>query len=193
MEQHYAWALRLHEHTCEQEKVAAWIEPFLRGTLPMPVEMAVKEAIAQGLLDGKQVEADCRTALAVLVHPMQRSRLLRMIGDLGLVQLVPEIEPLLHAQAADERAAAIRTLARLRVEQAAELIHPLLQDVVYDVRKAAQTAVRNLSDTSPRQQRPIPIRLADGTRSWTVGETSETAVEDDDSEWKARLRSMMNE
>lgn len=193
LQQHYAWALQLHEHTGQREKVAAWIEPFLRGTSPMPVEIAVKEARAQGLLDVGQVEADCRAALAILVHPTQRSRLLRIIGDLGLVQLAAEVEPLLRAQAADERAAAVRTLARLRVEQGVELIRPLLQDAVYDVRKAAQTALRNLSDTGPRQQGPAPTRLADGTRSWTVGETSETSSDDDDSEWKARLRSMMNE
>jgi hypothetical protein len=193
LRQHYAWALQLHEYVGQEVRVAGWIEPFLRGTSTMPVEMAVKEAIKQGLLDAEQIEADCRAALASLVHPMQRSRLLRVIGDLALVQLAGKIVPLLQAQAADERAAAVRSLARLQVEKRTELIRPLLQDPVYDVRKAAQTALRTLSDTRPRKQRPVPTRLADGTRSWTVGETSEADNNDDESEWKARLRAIMDE
>lgn len=190
--QHYAWALRLHEHQGQQEQVAAWIEPFLRGTSPIPAEMAVKEAIEQGLLQKEQVYADCRAALATLVYPMQRSRLLRLIADLSLVQMAEEIEPLLHVQASDERAAAVRTLARLMGEQGTALIRPLLQDPVYDVRKAAQTALRNLSVNAPPQQRAVPTRLADGSRSWTVGETGGTTGDDDKSEWKARLRAMMD-
>ena len=192
LDQHYAWALRLHEHQGQQEQVAAWIEPFLRGTSPIPAEMAVKEAIEQGLLQKEQVYADCRAALATLVYPMQQSRLLRLIADLSLVQMAEEIEPLLHVQASDERAAAVRTLARLMVEQGTALIRPLLQDPVYDVRKAAQTALRNLSVNAPPQQRAVPIRLADGSRSWTVGETGGTTGDDDKSEWKARLRAMMD-
>src|SRR5713226_2634238 len=192
LDQHYAWALRLHEHQGQQEQVAAWIEPFLRGTSPIPAEMAVKEAIEQGLLQKEQVYADCRAALATLVYPMQQSRLLRLIADLSLVQMAEEIEPLLHVQASDERAAAVRTLARLMVEQGTALIRPLLQDPVYDVRKAAQTALRNLSVNAPPQQRAVPTRLADGSRSWTFGETGGTTGDDDKSEWKARLRAMMD-
>src|SRR6266849_6039746 len=159
---------------------------------PLPTAMAVKEAIEQGLLQKEQVYADCRAALATLVYPMQQSRLLRLIADLSLVQMAEEIEPLLHVQASDERAAAVRTLARLMVEQGTALIRPLLQDPVYDVRKAAQTALRNLSVNAPPQQRTVPTRLADGSRSWTVGETGGTTSDDDKSEWKARLRAMMD-
>ncbi len=191
--QHYAWALQLHEHKGQEEAVAAWIEPFLRGTSSMPAEMAVKEAIEQGLLHKDQVYADCRAGLATLVHPMQRSRLLRLIADLSLVQLAPEIEPLLQAQAADERAAAVRTLGRLKNEQSRALIRPLLHDPVHDVRKAAQTALRNLSDNTPRQQRAVLTRLADGTRSWTVGEPGGPANNDDENDWKARLRTVMGD
>jgi len=200
LDQHYTWALRLHEHLGQQGQVAAWIEPFLRGTSPIPAEMAVKKAIKQGILQEEQVYADCRAALATLVYPMQRSRLLRLIADLSLVQMAVEIETLLNVQASDERAAAVRTLARLRVEQATALIRPLLQDPVYDVRKAAQTALLNLSDNAQHQQRVVPTRTcsinrhstADGSRSWIVGETSGTNIDDDKSEWKARLREMMD-
>jgi HEAT repeat protein len=159
--------------------------------LPVPTEVAI--AGIQGLLSEEELYADCRTALATLAQPMRRNRLLRLIADLSLVQLAPEIEPLLHAQASEERAAAARTLSRLHVEDAKKLIRPLLHDSVYDVRKAAQTALRNLSSHLQGQQRVIPTRLADGVRSWTVGETSGMSSDEDESEWKARLRALMDE
>jgi hypothetical protein len=191
LDEHYHWALQLHEHTTQQESVVAWMEPFLRGTLSVPLEVAI--AGVRELLSEEQLYADCHAALATLIHPMLRNRLLRLIADLSLVQLAPEIEPLLHAQASEERAAAARTLSRLRVEQAETLIRPLLQDPVYDVRKAAQTALRSLSGGTPRQQRIAPTRQADGVRSWTIGETGEQAGTGDDGDWKARLRALMDE
>lgn len=191
LDQHYSWALKLYEGTSQQEPVAQWIEPFLRGSSPNPPEVALADAIKQGvILDEEQVYTDCRAALATLTHPMRRNRLLRLIVDLSLVQLAPDIEPLLHARTADERAAAVRALGRLKVEQSKELIRPLLQDPVQDVRKAAQLALRDPSSKEPRGSIAPPARLADGARSWTVGETSSS---DDDSDWKARLRSIMGE
>jgi len=191
LDEHFHWALQLHEHIDRQELFAAWMEPFLRGTLSVPVEVAI--AGVRELLSEEQLYADCRAALATLVQPMLRNRLLRLIADLSLVQLAAEIEPLLHAQASEERAAAARTLSRLRVEQAEMLIHPLLQDPVYDVRKAAQAVLRSLSGDTSHQQRITPIRHTDGVRSWTIGETSEQAGTGDDSQWKARLRAMMDD
>ncbi len=193
LDEHYRWALQLHEHPGQQELVAVWMEPFLRGALPVPTEVAI--AGIQGLLSEEELYADCRTALAALVQPMRRNRLLRLIADLSLIQLAPEIEPLLHAQASEERAAAARTLSRLHVEHAEKLIRPLLRDPVYDVRKAAQTALRNLSGHSQgqQQQRVTPTRLADGVRSWTVGQTSGMSSDEDESEWKSRLRALMDE
>ncbi|MDQ2717230.1 MAG: HEAT repeat domain-containing protein [Chloroflexota bacterium] len=189
LDQHYRPVLKLHEYTDEPELGATWIEPFLRGTSPVSPEVAVAEAKEQGLLTEEQIYADCRAALALLKHPMYRSRLLRLIADLALVQMVPEIEPLLQAPTSDERAAATRALGRMGVEQSAITIQPLLQDPVYDVRKAAQHALQNLNNTTPRAPATAPVRLNDGTRSWSVG--SEPNDTGDDSNWKARLRSMM--
>ena len=191
LHQHYSWALKLYEGTSQQDQVAPWIEPFLRGSSPIPPDVALAEAIKQGtILDEEQVYADCRAALASLTHPMLRNRLLRLIADLSLVQLAPDIEPLLHARTADERAAAIRALGRLKVEQSKELIRPLLQDPVQDVRKAAQIALRDPGIKEPRASVAPPTRLADGARSWTIGET---ASSEDDSDWKARLRSILGD
>lgn len=196
LQEHFDWALRLHASSNLQEPVAAWIEPFLRGSVPLPVDLAVAEAIRQGSIrDQEQVYADCLEALRTLTHPMRKSRLLRMITELSLVQLSAEITPLLQAATADERAAAVRALSRLGVENAKELITPLLEDPVQDVRKAAQTALRFSEPKEARGQWAVPERRADGSRSWTIGETSPAADADDqgNDDWRARLRSLMGE
>ncbi|HEX7737637.1 MAG TPA: hypothetical protein VF458_22500 [Ktedonobacteraceae bacterium] len=196
LQEHFDWALRLHASSNLHEPVAEWIEPFLHGSLSLPAEVIVAEAIKEGnVRDQEQVLADCREALLTLTHPMRKSRLLRLITELSLARLVPEVRPLLQALTADERAGAIRTLSRLGVEDAKELITPLLQDPVHDVRKAAQTALRFSAPKEPRNQWASPKRQADGSRSWTVGDISSTPAsgggEDDD--WRARLRSLMND
>lgn len=188
---HYAWALQLHDSVNLAIAVAAWIAPFLRGNSPVPPDVAVAEAIQQGVIqDKKQVARDCQDALERLVHPMQRSRLLRLITDLNLSLLAPQIEPLLLAPTSDERSAAIRALSRLNGAHYNEAIRSLLQDPVNDVRKAAQTALRIPGEKSPKPDWTAPVKQADGARSWTVGETQDGG---DDDDWKARLRSMMGE
>jgi ribonuclease D len=190
LNEHFPWALKIHESSNQQEPVAAWIEPFLRGSSPAPADVAVAEAMERGIiLNQEQLPVDCRAALASLTHPMRRSRLLRLIVDLALVELLPEIEPLLFAPTAEERAATIRALNRLDAEQSKALIQPLLHDPVQDVRKAALIALRTSINKEPRDKLAMRIKSADGTRSWTVGETSSS----DESDWKARLRSIIGE
>jgi len=190
LQEHYPWALKLHEHTDEEEPVAAWIAPFLKGTANNAPEAVIAEAKAKGLIhDEEQMVVDCRAALATLSRPMHRSRLLRLIADLSLVELVPDIEKLLQAPTSDERAASTRALGRLGVKEAQAAIEPLLQDPVLDVRKSAQTALRNLGNKAVRAP-ALPSTFVDGVRSWSVGETNQ---QDDDNDWKARLRSILGE
>ncbi|HZU00781.1 MAG TPA: HEAT repeat domain-containing protein [Ktedonobacteraceae bacterium] len=191
LNQHYPTILKLHEYTGQSDLVAPWIEPFLQGTVSVPAEVAVAEAKAQGVIKSKeQVYEDCRAALLMLMHPMRRSRLLRLIADLSLVQLAPDIQPLLQASASGERAASARALGRLGIMSAKPLIRSLLQDPVYDVRKAAQTALRSLGEKEPGPPRPAPQRAVDGTRSWVVESTHQPDAPDDD--WRTRLRSIMD-
>ena len=193
LNEHYSWALKLHESTNLQEPVAAWIEPLLRGSSPIPVEVVVAGEIEQGTIANReQLVADCRSALTTLTHPMRRNRLLRLIADLSLVELSPDIEPLLAAQPAEVRAGAIRTLSRLNVEHARDLIRPLLHDPVQDVRKAAQTALRTQTNKEPRPNLATRVTSTDGTRSWTIGDSNDSATPAE-SDWKARLRSIIDE
>ena len=194
LDAHYHDILRMHEYKEEPIPVASWIEPFLYGTAPLSAEMAVGEAKKQGLILSKvQVATDCREALQVVAHPLHRNRLLRLIADLSLTQLTPDIVPLLHSAASDERASGLRALGRLGVKSVKESIRPLLEDPVDDVRKAAQAALRNLGDKEAKAKQATPTTSADGTRTWTVGqgEQNDTSTVEDDP-WKARLRSMMD-
>jgi hypothetical protein len=193
LNEHYSWALKLHESTNLQEPVAAWIEPFLRGSSPIPAEVVVAEAIEQGTITNQeQLVVDCRAALTTITHPMRRNRLMRLIADLSLVELATDIEPLLTAKPAEVRAGAIRALSRLNVEHAKDLIRPLLHDPVQDVRKAAQTALRAQINKEPHSNVATRVKSADGTRSWIVGDSNETDTTDEN-DWKARLRSMIDE
>jgi hypothetical protein len=190
LQQHYPTILNLHQNNGETPAVARWIEPFLRAASTLAPEVAVEEALTKGALNEKaQVVLDCRLALQTLTHPMQRSRLLRLIADLSLTQMVPDVLPLLQASTSDERAGSVRALGRLGEKSIQDVIRPLLADPVYEVRKAAATTLRNLRGIT-RQQRPPTSIAADGSRSWVVEAT--TDISDDDSGWKGSLRSLMD-
>jgi hypothetical protein len=69
----------------------------------------------------------------------------------------------------------------------------LLHDPVYEVRKAAQAALRTLNEKEVRVQRAMPITSADGTRSWIVEKEQQTQqTTDEDTGWKSRLRSIID-
>ncbi len=182
---HYPTILKMHEYYKEEAlPVAEWIEPFLYGAAPLSAEMAVHEAKKHGLIQNKtQVAAD----------PLYRNRLLRLIGDLSLKQLTPDIVPLLSSPASDERASGARTLGRLGVKSVQDSIRPLLADPVDDVRKAAQASLRSLGDKDAKPKQATSTTASDGTRTWTVGDGEQTpATPADKDSWQARLRSMMD-
>jgi hypothetical protein len=194
LDEHYPAVLALHENTNQTTQVAEWIEPFLYGTASVPPEVAVAEARARGIIQNKaQVTADCRAALAAITHPLRRNRLLRLITDLSLIKLAPDIIPLLQAATSDERAGSARALGRLYVQSARESIRPLLNDPVYDVRKAAQTALRNLDGKGPRPPRAPTTQAADGARTWVIEAPNAEDAGADGQDWRARLRSMLDQ
>ncbi len=194
LDQYYHAILQLHKHTGTADTVARWIEPFLHGNASLSAEMAVAEAKTSGLIHNRaQVVADCRAALVIVKHPMRRSRLLRLITDLSLVQLTADILPLLHAETADERSASVRALGRLGVKSAEEPMRALLHDPVHEVRKAAQVALHNLHEKEPHARRATPITAADGTRSWIIEKEQPTSqIADEENGWKSRLRSIID-
>jgi len=198
LDQYYQPILRLHENTTQPDTVATWIEPFLHGNPPISPEMAVAEAKAQGIIRNKaQVGAECRAALKVVKHPLRRSRLLRLIADLSLHQLVPDILPLLQAATSDERASSVRALGRLNAQSARDAISVLLQDPVADVRRAAQAALRTLSTKESGHTHPSGHpRQSHAPTGKTVKNTpapqEEEPTLETESAWKSRLRSIMD-
>ena len=190
LDQYYHDILQLHEYNGTPLQVAPWIEPFLRGNAPFSPEAAIADAQARGIIRNKaQIYADCRDALQRLTHPMYRNRLLRLIADLSLSKLVPDLIPLLNAPTSDERAGSVRALGRLNAKMAHEHITPLLHDPVYDVRKAAQSALRHLSSNG-KEQRMTLAPGVDGVRRWATDEDEQTG--DNQHGWKGRLRSIID-
>lgn len=192
LEMYYPHILGLHESTDEPERVAEWIEPFLQGNAALAAEMAVADAKTKGSIRNKaQVVSDCRAALARVRRPMYRSRLVRLIADLSLTQLTPELLIALHAETADERSAAIRALSRMNVMDAVDEIRSLLNDPVQDVREAAWNALRNMVVKETQHSRTTPVRAEDGTRSWVVEDKS-VGESEGKNDWKTMLRSIID-
>jgi 3'-5' exonuclease len=170
---HYPWAVEQHVVPAHETppEIAAWIVPFLDGPRPQRAEWA---AAAAGLEDHpeRQVQ-DLRAALAAVRRPPQRARVLRLIGDLQLGDLTPDILPVLNAQASDERAAAVRALGHLRAQDAEPALRASLDDPTEDVREAAHAALDLLAGPPPAP-RAAHMRPAHAG-SWTSGDADEGA------------------
>lgn len=200
LKRHYAWAVELHTESgspasAETARLPVWLEPFVDGSRSLPPEVAVAEA---GLADDLAGQVrDCGQALVLLRHPGRRARLMRLISDLGLAQLAPQMLPALAAPAAEERAAAARTLGRLArlgapdVGDAPERLMALNEDPVAEVRKAARLALDwLLSDTMPGQ-RYVVRRPGEGFASWTVGVGADEPTADSKEDWRAALLGLL--
>jgi hypothetical protein len=176
--QHYPWAVALHEAADLQPPpaVAPWIAPFLQGGRLARGEWApVEAALAE---QREERTADLRQALAALRAPALLTRLLRLIGDLAVAPLAPDVAPLLASPASEVRAAAARCTGRLHAPAAAPALRGLLEDPVQDVREAAQFALAALSGapTPPRPRR-------DASGGWTSGDEGDAPV----TGWQAAL------
>ncbi len=150
----YAWATNWH-HIPAQEPapaVADWILPYLDGSRPRHVALALTEAGISSNIAAQ--EAALRQALAIIRHPPQRARAIRIITDLDLTRLAPDLYPYLDSPASEERQSAVRGLGRLHDTTAVELIRPLLGDAVQEVRQAATLALEQLSSVRPAVSRP---------------------------------------
>jgi hypothetical protein len=184
LRQHYPWAIALHEMADNQavSGVAAWILPFLESARPQRADWAVAEA---GLV-GNHVEmlAELRGALSAVQHPAQRARIVRLIAELDLAELAPDMRPLLEAPAADVRAAAARSLGRLRDQAAESALRALLHDPVQDVREACQNALDHLGDVPSPASPHRPSRRS-GAATWTSGEEGDG--QPPASSWQAAL------
>jgi hypothetical protein len=184
----YPWAVAPHLQAADepQPAIAAWLLPYIEGPRTRPIELALLEAGLDGDMAGQ--EAALRVALAEVHHPGQRARLMRVISDLGLLGLGPDLRPFLTSPASEERAGAVRAIGRMRLPAASELVRPLLEDAVQEVRQAVLLAMeqQNLSPIQPAE--PRHIRQANGV--WTLGgaPASDMGDPDDPNDWRTALR-----
>ncbi|HEX8997214.1 MAG TPA: HEAT repeat domain-containing protein [Ktedonobacterales bacterium] len=164
-------------------EVAAWLRPYLDSGRGRPIDLVLAEV---GLDDdiAAQIEV-LRQALGADLRPNQRSRIMRIITDLELRELVPELRPYLSSPASEERAGAARALGRLRAFGVTEAIRELLTDPVQDVRQAAQTALGFLGgEATPHSH--LRSERRNGHRVWSVGQQqSETTPAE---AWRTTLR-----
>jgi len=179
LKDHYAWAVELH-HTPANEPppaVAEWILPYLEGSRQRQSALAAAESgIATDITTQEQA---LRHALTAVHRPVQRARVIRLITDLDLSRLAPDLYPYLASPASEERQSAARGIGRLRDKAAAELIRPLLGDSVQDVRQAATLALEQLSGSrpvTPARPRPpqTPAGMAASLVKWSSGSTDAT-------------------
>ena len=185
LRENYPWALALHEVAAGEAtpEVADWLYPFLESGRGHSVELAVAEA---GLSGKTQIVThDLRAALALAHHPAQRTRIFRIIAELGLKGMAEELHPYLTSPAAEERASAARALGRLHDADARPTLQALTHDPVADVRAAAQHALdRRHGSASPANKLVRDGGSGRPTR-WTTSGEGDTPTMDG---WQAALR-----
>jgi hypothetical protein len=183
---HYPEKITLYETAADEPlpAVAEWILPYLDGARPHPAAQAVAEAGISS--DMRAQEAALRQALAAVRHPHHLTRVIRLITDLELERLAPDLRPYLSAPSSEERASAARAIGRLRDRSAILEIRPLLADPVRDVRQAAHTAMEHLEQAqSVRRQRAT---RTDGPLKWSSDDADNGAQPVGESAWQVALR-----
>lgn len=181
---HYPTAMQSFEVPADDPpaQVAEWVRPYLDSGRGRPLDLTLAEAGLDGDISA-QIDA-LRQALTADLRPNQRARVMRVITELELRELAPDLRPYLTSNASEERAGAARALGRLRVITAIEAIRALLTDPVQDVRQAAQTALGFLEGGAiPR----AGLRNSDrrnGHRVWSSDAPEAAPVE----AWRTTLR-----
>ncbi|HEU5345849.1 MAG TPA: HEAT repeat domain-containing protein [Ktedonobacterales bacterium] len=168
--------------------VAVWLRPYLdNGRGGKPIDITLAEAGLDNNIDA-QIAA-LRQALGADLRPNQRARVMRLITDLELRELAPDLRAYLTSSASEERAGAARALGRLHAFNATEAIRALLHDPVQDVRQAAQTALGFL-EGGVTARPALRSERRNGHRIWTTSQHgAEPAAEPAPSEpWRAALR-----
>jgi hypothetical protein len=183
---HYPSATRSFEVAADDPpaQVAIWLRPYLDiGRGGRPIDIALAEAGLNDDIDA-QIET-MRQALGADLRPNQRSRVMRIITDLELRELAPDLRAYLTSTASEERAGAARALGRLHVFTATEAIRALLTDPVQDVRQAAQTALGFLEGGGiPRTG--LRSERRNGHRIWSQGQREAEAAPAE--AWRTTLR-----
>ncbi len=177
LEENYSWAIDLHHSPAGEPApdIADWILAFIEG--PRQRHGGTAVTLAGISTDVTLQEEALRSALMKVHHPPQRARVMRLITDLELTRLAPDLYPYLGSPASEERQGAARGLGRLHDRSAKELIRLLQRDAVQDVRQAASLALEQLGGKSPTRPHPPTYLRRPDTGANAVRWSSESGDE----------------
>jgi hypothetical protein len=147
-QQHYPEMLALHEREelepALPETVAEWLLEAA-GRSQTDTLAILMERDLDPQRDADRLAQDVRDALRHSRSPRQTNRLLRVVGDLRVVSLLPDVLPFASSPLSLLRAAAARTIGQLAdPEEGEAVLARLTEDPVDDVKKAAAAALREL-------------------------------------------------
>lgn len=128
--------------------VPGWIQKCLMKRID-PVRFLKEEGVD---VEGEvaQLLQDIRIARAQELTPAQERRVVRLIGELRLSALYPDVVPYAESPSSVFRSTAARALGKLANEAARPILHRLLEDQIPDVRTAAQVGLRDLNAGPPK-------------------------------------------
>lgn len=149
-----------------------WLREVVYRTSPDPLAVVMEEGLDPETDAGRMAE-DIRRAVAESRAPRQINKLLRLAGDLGLRALLPNIVPFSESRSSLLRAASARAIGQLgELETAEPILQQLVQDPIEDVKRAADSALREL-----RAPRVIAEEPEDEQQSSSLDEGSRSALE----------------
>lgn len=174
-QEHYPDILALHERAELEPPLPASTPEWLREAASRSQTDALAILMERGLdpeANGDQLARDVRDALRASRSPRQTNRLLRVAGDLGLTEVLPDILPLADSPLSLLRAAAARAIGQLgEVETGTRVLERLKQDPIEDVKKAAEAGLREL-----RSPKIVPMVNEEEPDS-ALGDAARSALE----------------
>lgn len=148
LREHYPEAVAAHEREHFEPPLSRspeWLQQAIRRSALEP-QLILAENQLDVTRDRAELVADVRAALSTATAPRVVNRLLRVAADLTLDEMVSDALGFADSPSGIVRAAAARTLGRLgsREPDVMETLQRLRSDALEDVRKAAESAAREL-------------------------------------------------
>jgi hypothetical protein len=151
----YEWFVELHpdvvhfhERAEFEPRLPPATPPWLMEILSHPGQDPLAILMELGLdatLHGPSIAGDVRAALLAGTAPRQINKLLRLSGELGLRDLLPEVAAYVSSSSSMLRLTAARVIGQLADPEEGEvLVTPLLDDPVEEVRRVAEGAIRDM-------------------------------------------------
>lgn len=173
LQDHYPDVVLLHERPELDPQLPSSAPDWLREVAYRSSSDPLAIVMDEGLdleKDAERMAEDIRSALRESRAPRQTNRLLRVAGDLGLRALLPDVVPYAESQSSMLRAASARAIGQLaELDTGEPILQRLRQDPIEDVKKAADSALRELRAPRVLAQEPVSeletSSLDDGTRS----------------------------